>query len=54
VDARGEGCRYSTIIIYLVSIVETLISFNNSRGLVSYYRGLSRIMSYKLRRGYSR
>jgi hypothetical protein len=44
-DARGEGCRSSAIIICLVSVVETLVCFDDGRGLVGYYRSLGGIVS---------
>ena len=50
-DARGEGYRSSAAIICLVSVVETLVSFDNSRGLVGYYRSLGGIVSCRSRRG---
>jgi hypothetical protein len=50
-DAEGEEYRSSIIIIYFISIVNTLVSFNDSRGLVGYYRSLGRIVSCRSRRG---
>jgi hypothetical protein len=50
-DAEGEGCRSSAVIICLVSVVETLVGFDDGRGLVGYYRSLGGIVSYRSRRG---
>jgi hypothetical protein len=50
-DAGGEGCRSSAIIICLVSVVETLVGFDDGRGLVGYYRSLVGIVSCRSRRG---
>ena len=50
-DAGGEGCRSSTVSICLVSVVETLVGFDDGRGLVGYYRSLVGIVSCRSRRG---
>ena len=44
-DAGGEGSRSSAVIICLVSVVETLVGFDDGRGLVGYYRSLGGIVS---------